>query len=727
MKASRPFEEVLLESAMNFLDAHCGTNHELRLEVLEAASSRHGGFSLSKFRKLFDLEYKNDIHKLLEVGEGLLREIGKSPISAPLALSALARSPLQHVEQKKLGAYYTDFRLAQFLTKGFENKLVPGSKVVDPSAGTGILLVASSLAACESDRIRSATWLAESIFAMDLSSEAIRGARLALASLTDDLGAVIQMASRWKVTDSLLDDGLDFGKFDLVLGNPPWEKIKTTRHEHAQSKGEIRHYGDDHKGSVDKSFLVQKRRLQGYSDKITERYPLLGSGESDLYKAFIELSLKLARPDGSVGLLVPAGLIRSQGTYDLRNELVEKTGELEISILENKERFFAIDTRFKFLKLAIRKNSEGHEQGDILLRHASGLRDGVQQMAPVVLGKNTLRKLRPDLSVPEVRSETEWKIFKKMSEKSIHKNLKDSPWYSEFSREVDMTRDREFFKRKGANTDVPVVEGRMVQQHRFGAKVYRTGTGRKARWDTVQVGSKIGPQFWISKDYLNKAQKLRMGQVRVGFCDITGQTNERSMMAALVPRGVVCGNKVPTVVFPNDPSEARKYLWLAVVNSLPFDWALRRIVTNTINYFILRSVPFPDIEPNSFLGRRLVELSRALNGQFDGTERGAWGRARAKAEIDILVFSAYGLEFNELSTLLRDFPLLDRGQPPILSEIHSTITKDLLLLSAANMFGRPGDEYQIRVDLAENRGATPYVPEEFSVEEDSLQVENLNA
>ncbi len=85
------------------------------------------------------------------------------------------------------------------------------------------------------------------------------------------------------------------------------------------------------------------------------------------------------------------------------------------------------------------------------------------------------------------------------------------------------------------------------------------------------------------------------------------------MMAALVEPGYVCGNKVPTVCFPNDPDEDRLFVWLAVVNSLTFDWMLRRVLTTSINYFVLLSIPMPSIKPNGLPWRRLATAARELH------------------------------------------------------------------------------------------------------------------
>src|SRR5579871_4686396 len=81
--------------------------------------------------------------------------------------------------------------------------------------------------------------------------------------------------------------------------------------------------------------------------------------------------------------------------------------------------------------------------------------------------------------------------------------------------------------------------------------------------------SRLAPQFWYPSARLNEATRERTRRFRAGFCDITGQTNERSMLAALVPPGVICGNKVPTITFEGDEADiSRLHLWLAMANSL---------------------------------------------------------------------------------------------------------------------------------------------------------------
>ena len=278
-----------------------------------------------------------------------------------------------------------------------------------------------------------------------------------------------------------------------------------------------------------------------------------------------------------------------------------------------------------------------------------------------------------------------------------------------------MTRNRDSFSRKPDRDHLALIEGRMVHQHRFSAKAYRSGTGRRARWDTVPFGAQeLKPQFWYPASKLPPHVRDRTQQPRVGFCDITGQTNERSMLAALIPPGVVCGNKVPTVTFAADQGDNRLLLWLAIVNSIPFDWALRRIVTTTVNYFLLNSVPLPRPQPDTLPGRRIVEAARELHCSDSGkVPVNPLRVAELRAAIDVGVHVAYGLGFSELELMLNAFPLLDRGQPVLEGEERSTITRDFLLVRAAKRLRTGAGGYEERLAAAEELGAVPYIPSEF--------------
>jgi len=729
MAAPKPLEVQMLESVNRLLEKLCKdanqSSFDFRLQLLEATASRLGGFSLSDYHQAFDIHPLAEYTWLENSGKKIVQALSSVPIHPAFSLSILSRKPLSAAEQKTSGAYNTDFRLAQHLADIGKDSLHEGSRVLDPASGTGILLVAVSLAICGVDRKKAAEWLADSIYASDLSAEALRGARLALSSLTDDLGAIRQMWSHWLVQDSLMASEdvwsvLAPEGFDFLIGNPPWEKIKITRHEYLQAGGTKRDYGTEYHEFDDTEYRKEKSDLNDYAKALQDRYSLLGNGEPDLYMAFTQLFTRLIRPKGRMAILIPAGLIRSQGTELLRKYLFQHGQDVSITVIENRARFFAIDTRFKFLALSYTRPAIDTKPtlSPIKLQHASGTPDGVEITGAATIGRSTLAKVSPNLTVPEVKSNAEWKMFVSMVNHGTNWADKTSPWYPDIVREVDMTRERPKFLKSQSSTAIPVIEGRMVHLHRFGAKTYVSGSGRSAIWTSNPIGhSGLAPQFWMDTKHLPPKVSTRYQQLRAGFCDIVGQTNERAMMAAIVPPGVVCGNKVPTIVFPNDLSEQRLLLWVGVVNSFPFDWMLRRVVTTTVNFFLLLNLPFPRLEPDSLPGRRIINATNCLRDMDTAnTAVNGWKIAEHRAEIELAVLTAFGLKYEDLELLLNDFPLLDRGQPPIPGEQSSTITRDYLLLAAAQRFKHPTQDLAARVESARKAGALPYIPSEMSID-----------
>jgi hypothetical protein len=236
-------------------------------------------------------------------------------------------------------------------------------------------------------------------------------------------------------------------------------------------------------------------------------------------------------------------------------------------------------------------------------------------------------------------------------------------------------------------------------------------------WTVAAVGEgEMAPQFWMDAGELSESLHARALTGRVGFCDITGQTNERAMLAARIPAGAVCGNKVPTITFAGHPSPVDAAdLWLAVVNSFAFDWLVRRLITTTVNFFLLRGVPFPDLDVNSKDGQRLIELARLVDaGYRDGATGGPHQLAEWRAEMDALVLRAYGLRYTDAQLVMQDFPLLDRGQVALPGEPRSTVTRDLVLDALARLEGDDGLESARRLADALLLGATAYTPAEMA-------------
>ncbi len=724
MASARPVEATLLEptreTLVSFLRSHQASLDAASLhEVLEAVACRLAGIDVSELWAFDDVSPTLPSLALAEAVDCITSSLARLPYHPAFALSSLAQPSFSFHERRTLGVYYTDFRLAQFLAAAATAATDDSRAVLDPSCGTGVLLVASALAVCGHDRTRLEDYIAHSVYASDISPEALRGARLALLSLCSSIDAVASLSDHLRELDSL-EAGPTVWRdvapegFGTVIGNPPWERLKATHHEYLKAKGVTRHYGDRHPGEPDSDFLVQRANLRRRAASLASVYTHSGGGEVDLYQAFLELAMDVCSPEGRVSMLVPAGLIRSKGAASLRGALLNQGRGLQVTVMDNRTRFFAIDTRFKFVAVSWSPGSSPQKR--VRISHGTGTETGVSVSSGVSVPSSTLRRIHQDLGFPEIRTAEEHRIFERMLAAGIPMSDPDGQWNAAIVRELDMTRDRQLFGPQ-VERSMPLVEGRMVHQYRCNAKRYVSGTGRRAVWrPEAPCVEDLVPQHWVPRHSLPTSLVERVDMPRVGFCDITGQTNERSMLAAKIPAGVVCGNKVPTILF--DASRAGlSDLWVAIANSFSFDWFVRRVITTTVNFFILQSIPLAPIPVDSIAGRRILAMVRQIDvlqtrpwSPDDG-----WLYASARAEVDVLVARAYGLKPQQLLTILDDFPLIDRAQPALPGEARSTITRDFLMdrMTSREAIGASVD-YSARVASARHRGAVPYVPTDLA-------------
>lgn len=164
------------------------------------------------------------------------------------------------------------------------------------------------------------------------------------------------------------------GGFDVVTGNPPWERIKLQEQEFfaarspdiatAQNKAAreklIKALEKAEPGSADARLLADfqfaKRATEATSEFVRNsgRYPLTGTGDVNTYALFAEHFARLARPEGRSGAIVPTGIATDSSTSAFFGDLVSKKRLAQLIDFENREKLFpAVDSRMKFCVLAM--------------------------------------------------------------------------------------------------------------------------------------------------------------------------------------------------------------------------------------------------------------------------------------------------------------------------------------------------------------------------------------
>jgi hypothetical protein len=133
--------------------------------------------------------------------------------------------------------------------------------------------------------------------------------------------------------------GAKAGGFDVVLGNPPWERIKLQETEwfaernpaiaqapnaDARKKmiARLEKDGDPLFGEYQAALHVAE--AASIFIRQSGLYPLCGRGDVNLFSVFTELARSLLAPVGRLGIIVPSGIATDDTTKDFFADLVEK-------------------------------------------------------------------------------------------------------------------------------------------------------------------------------------------------------------------------------------------------------------------------------------------------------------------------------------------------------------------------------------------------------------------
>lgn len=518
------------------------------------------------------------------------------------------------------------------------------------------------------------------------------------------------------------------GGFDVVLGNPPWETLSPdakeffstyapeirTQDRTGQAATIERLSADPH---IAERWALHRRRLYGTVHFLKEsgRYRMyapgsLGKGDFNVYRMFVEAALTFTRPGGYAAQIVPEGLYNGANCMAIRQHLFTRC-ELQVLFgFENAREvwFEGIDSRTKFAVYAARVGGSTEEFRAAFnirtLEHLARVRTGDGIRMPV----DMVREFSPDaLAVMEFQEQRQVEIaaklyarWPKFGDESVGGPIR------RYMAEIHMGGDRHLFTEDAGG--IPVYEGRMVAQYDHRAKGYRSGRGRAATWEDLAFaapGKSIQPQWYIPAENIPEKARDRSQQYRVGFCDVASPTNERTLVATLLPPGVIAGHSVPTFTFPQG-HEAAYLVWLAVANSFVMDYVARMKVSLHMTFTTLDSLPFPrlpDDHPatrclvqsvlsltctgpemlpfwNLMAARGWVAKADAVPGAIDVDERD-----RLVAEIEALVAAElFGLTSDDVGFVLDSFPIVEREQ----RARHGEYRMKRLILAACDAVAR---------------------------------------
>ncbi|RVC83050.1 restriction endonuclease [Mesorhizobium sp. M4A.F.Ca.ET.022.05.2.1] len=171
-------------------------------------------------------------------------------------------------------------------------------------------------------------------------------------------------------------DLMQHGGFDVVLGNPPWERIKLQEQEFFAARSPeiagasnkaarerlIKALENAAKGSPERAlfdtFIAAKREAEATSEFVRlvrdegGRFTLTGRGDVNTYALFAELFANLSRDHA--GMIVPTGIATDATTAPFFAAMVEQKRLAKLVDFENRDAIFAaVHRSFKFCILTL--------------------------------------------------------------------------------------------------------------------------------------------------------------------------------------------------------------------------------------------------------------------------------------------------------------------------------------------------------------------------------------
>ncbi|MBW2000277.1 MAG: hypothetical protein JRJ29_20250, partial [Deltaproteobacteria bacterium] len=383
------------------------------------------------------------------------------------------------------------------------------------------------------------------------------------------------------------------GGFSATVGNPPWDIVKPNSQEFfSDYDPKFRSYKKQEANRVSKKLMADNpaiaKRWQEYCDTFAEQsayfkeplnYSALGKGDINTFKLFLEQFFTVLADGGRMGIVVPSGIYTDQGCQPLREMFFNQSRIEFLYCFENRRAIFNIHRSFKFVLFCAQKGGKTDRFNCAFMEHDPERLPAIDANA-LKMSVKQVKKFSPDtLSVMEFKSQRDIDVTAKIygDWPLLGEKLEDT-WNVKFRRELDMTNHSHLFKT--TPTDCPLYEGKMIW-------LFDSAFEQPRYWlDKDEVEEALGDNAWEGRHY------------RVGFRDVAASTNERTLIASIVPPCWI-GNTLPTVVpkntgkGSNGPNDLEG-IWLATfLASFCVDFVIRQKITNHMNFFYMKTIPVP--------------------------------------------------------------------------------------------------------------------------------------
>ena len=466
--------------------------------------------------------------------------------------------------------------------------------------------------------------------------------------------------------------------FDVMCGNPPWDKIKVEDKKWFESHGRADIVNAGTASQRKKAIsdlpstdpILYKEYAKALADaealsrfvRLAGRFDLTATGDIDLYPMFAELCLSFSKE--AWGLVMPTGIAVNDSNKAFFSKLIDENRLVSLYDFENREALFDIHRMFKFCLITAGKAQAEPRtvSGGFYLTRLDHLLD---PRRIYTLQTSDFARLNPNTKTcPVFRTSRDAKLTAKIYRNSTilyNEITGENPWNVKFSRMLDMSNDSYLFRTyaqltaQGATlngntfttvdgeTYVPLYEGKMIwhYNHHYGTwptEGERPNSINMPSLDELSnPNSHIMPWYWVPlsavKDRLVKYDKdgnvvweWKHKWMLVYRC-VARSVDIRTFICSPIPDSAGVGNSA-TLLYAERRTMPVASL-CAMMSSLVFDFTTRQKVGGiNMSTFFVKQFPVltPDQIPSTMqwqIVKRVAELCY-FNHDMDGWAEELW-------------------------------------------------------------------------------------------------------
>ncbi len=485
--------------------------------------------------------------------------------------------------------------------------------------------------------------------------------------------------------------------FDVIVGNPPWEKAKLEEHEFwarympglrampQKDRRELTEGAIKARPDLAEQFDRERQR-QGLLSKVLLNgpYPGMGIGDPDLYKAFLWRFWQLARTGGYIGVVLPRIALSGKGSETFRRHVLKEAIFRDVTFLLNNKRWVFEDQhpQYTIALLSLEKTRPSPDEELPMRGPFSSMAEFQRSKAeaPITFRQENVLQWSGSAAFPLLPTVRSAAIFRKMVKARPLGDRERSDWMILPVTELHATNEKQtpdgttliHFPGKTPKGFWPVYKGESFNlwtpdtRAVYGWAHPRTIQDYLDKKRKRASGNSRSAFSAMSAEWIKNKSTLPCLSPRIAFRDITNRTNRRTVIAALIPPFVVCVHLCPYLLMARGAEREEAYL-LGVLSSIPLDWFARRFVEGHLTYHVFNSLPIPEANSDSQLLNRVTEIAGRLAsvderyedwstrvGVDFGPLRGEEMQALTE-ELDAVVAHLYGLAEDDLRHILETF------------------------------------------------------------------------